>query len=445
MPENVTAPTHSKRQVASSQDVQASVYGGGGFVDYGGLAADSFDAGLKRQRDEDEYQKQIRDRETKDIDEAFGELEVPDSGVAGYDTSLDDMAREWKDEYVAAKRAYDRGEMSPAEFSAKKNELFSNADNYQKTSGILQQTIADYQTAIDEGTISDSTPPRVRDVLETLKSGSDNLRVENVNGRPTLIGITNGNQPVQVPISDIASGKNVWRFNSKADVAGATKGIYDKFSSIKISAQAADGTVTQRNPTFEELADRIGSEIDTYIGNESNVRAIASDELGLASEAYDVAPDQVKAQVKNYLTQKIKDEYYPSDTITQRKFAPQRPQRPSASASAGANARNLVDSLNASVGATLKDGRVTQATVDALQGQIGGNIASIEYDKNYFTDDEVVITTKKGEEIVASLNGGQFFEQIARAQYGDVALADTRNTIDTKPANDADPLGIGIN
>ena len=320
------------QQVASSRDVQGSPWGGGGFVDYGGAAGKAFKEGFDQQEQRAAYEKAVRDEEVKELDADFGKLIAPPSGVGGFDASAEMMAREWKADYVQLKRDYDKGIISPADFSQGKNSLFSNAKTFKDVSGILQQTVDLYSKAVDNGTVSDSTPGKTRDILDTLRKGGQSLTVQNIDGVPTLVGKTLQGMDVSTALSEIASGKNVWRFNEKFDTASALDGLYAKYEKLKVDEQMPDGTVTRRNPSFAELGTRVQEDITNLLNNESTVRAIAGDELQIDAFMYDQDPEGAKAMVANHLTQKLQNEYYPTQQIQQRGFAPQQQSNASVSA-----------------------------------------------------------------------------------------------------------------
>ena len=320
----------SVNRVQSSRDVQGSPWGGGGFVDYGGAAAESFKEGFDQQQKRAAYEKAVKDEEVRELDAAFGELQTPLSGVSGFDMSAEIMGREWKADFADLKRRYDKGEISPTEFSTGKNRLFGNAADFKNASTALQDTVKLYSEAVANGTVSDSTPGKIRDILDTLRKGGETLTVKNIDGVPTLVGKTIQGMDVSTAISDIASGKNTWRFNTKFNTGDALDKLYAKYEKLKVDEQLPDGTVTRRNPSFQELGTRVQEDITNLLNNESTVRAIAGDELGIDAFMYDKNPEEAKAMVANHLTQKLQNEYYPTQQIQQRQFQPHRPYKPNA-------------------------------------------------------------------------------------------------------------------
>lgn len=317
-------PKRKSRQVASSAEVVSSPWGGGGFVDYGGALVDAFQADQDFRAQRAQYEKRVKDEELREIDADFGKLVTQPSGAGGVDAAAETMARGWKSQYVDAKRAYDRGDMDPAQFSQIKNQLFSNAQQFNQASNNINTIVNEYATAVDEGRVSDSTPPEIRDILDTLRKGGQQLTVADVEGIPTIVGQTNLGQQVSVPISEVASGKNVWRFNEKFDSGKALEGLYSNYERLKVSAQQPDGSIVQRNPSFEELSTRIDEDINNVTNNESTVRAIAGDELGIDAFTFEEDPEGATQAVRDHLKQKLQNTYYPVQQVQQRGFAPQR-------------------------------------------------------------------------------------------------------------------------
>lgn len=331
-------PKRGSRQVQSSAEVKSSPWGGGGFVDYGGAFVDSLQAEQDFYQERKDYEKRIKDEELRELDADFGRLVAEPSGAGGVDAAAETMARGWKQQYVQAKRDYDKGLIDPAEFSQLKNNLFNNAKQFNTASQNINTLVNEYDKAVQDGTVSDSTPPEIRDILDTLRKGGESLTVSDVNGIPTIVGTTNGGQQVSVPISEIASGKNVWRFNEKFDTGSALSGLYSNYEKLKVSAQQPDGSIVQRTPSWEELGTRVSEDLDHLLNNQSTVRAIAGDEMGIDALQYEEMeeenPDLAKLLVKNHLMEKLQNSYYPTQQIAQRGFAPQRPAGGSASATA---------------------------------------------------------------------------------------------------------------
>ena len=424
------------KQVAASRDVQGSPWGGGGFVDYGGAAAESFQQSYDQQEMRQAYEKSVRDEETKELDADFGKLVSTPSGVGGFDGAAETMAREWKAEYVQIKRAYDRGEIDPSTFSQEKSRLFGNAGQFKAASKNLQTIVADYEKAVQDGTVSNSTPAEIRDVLDTLRKGGETLTVQNVDGVPTLIGKTLQGMDVSTPISEIASGKNVWRFNNKFNTGEALGQLYTKYEALKVDEQAADGTVTRRNPSYEELLPRIQEDVTNVLNNESTVRAIAGDELNIGALEFEQDPEGAKQAVADHLLQKLQTTYYPTQQIQQRSFAPQRPTQTRGASAAEIKAQQ--SAAQAQQNAQILSNALTPdgaGNYPNAQGLIGvGGITKIKPFR--FSDGFYAYVGDEKYEIYPNEPGGQ---QILANLLG---LGAVNNQPSEGASSDDDPLGI---
>ena len=268
------------------------------------------------------YKREVWDNKRKEADEQFSKLTVDPSGVTSYDASVQQMAMEWKKEAADLIRSKDQ--YDPYEYSQKLQEIEARAGQYNSASQNLQQVVADYAENIDS--ISASTPPETIDILDTLNKGGAGLSVQNVNGVPTLTGTTMGGQDVSVPISEIASGKNTFKFNNRIDAEPLLEGIVDDAFKFQ-SNRATQLGLVKTQLGFDQLRPRIESKVDGLLKNDYQVRQILADKFGYDFDDYEAmvtSGQDPKQFARQLLMEDIQDRMAPKFQADAQNFAAQQ-------------------------------------------------------------------------------------------------------------------------
>ena len=260
------------------------------------------------------YKQRVWAEKAKDVDDAYGKLTVEPTGVSSWDAAAQTMAMEWKKEYTDLYNNKDSYE--PEEYAQRLDDIRSRASNYQAANQNINKIVQDYNERKDD--ISASTPSTSIDILETLAKGGDGLTTKNINGVPTLVGTTLGGQDVSVPISDIASGKNLWRVNEQYDVSGDLTKISDDLGKFK-QKMAVNGGVTTSSIGWGQLQERAANQVDGILSNPQRAQAIAAEKFGIDYDEWQELGDEAAtARVKEGLMQEVQEQFQPyQNTISQ--------------------------------------------------------------------------------------------------------------------------------
>ena len=431
---------------------QGSNVGVGDAIDEGFAAGEKrFLDQQDRDRQEAERQRIANEREQKVFDEVYGELYVPPTGQKSYDAGVELMGREWKAEFAGLKAGKNAGDISIEEYIAGKHEILNRAKELKAGQAALGEGFEMYQKGVEENQISDSTPAKVKLFYQALEDG--NATIENIDGRPTVVGQTEDGEDIQIDMGALASGQAPLRFNQKVDVAGMTDTIAKGLEAYKSTVKGPDG-FSLANAGWDQIKERASHDVDQLLTNRSTLEAIAADEVkqvddGLGQSILlnnasikDMSDEELRDIVQPYVLEKVQREYYPTSQLdkytgltayqrgnlaNQRSKAAQKPSK-------GQGRQRLVSNLQAKLQAHVGgEGGLNEQLVESFQDQIGDNIVSIEFDSNAFTpwkNKEVVIRTKDGNKIVAD-SPEALVGQIATAKFGDEAIADTANQITT--------------
>ena len=250
---------------------------------YQGQFAAAADAGYNEAIDRHNYKQRVWAEKAKDLDDAYGKLIVEPTGQSAWDAQATNLATEWKNEFTELYNNKD--DYSPEEFTNKLADIKGRAGQFQQASNNLQKIVADYDENLDN--ISASTPPQTIDVLETLRKNTGTLAPINVNGVPTLQGVTIGGQEVSVPISEIANGKNLWRYNTKVDIQPQLDGVTQDLSKFRTEVASAGG-IDQRSIGWDQLSSRAMDKIEHITQNPKATQAIAAEQYSIDGDDWNM-------------------------------------------------------------------------------------------------------------------------------------------------------------
>ena len=270
-----------------------------------------------------EYKREVWAQKAAEADAEMGKLQVEPSGVTTWDASVENMAREWKGELGDLLK--NKENLDPNEFVAKKQEILARSADFSKASQSLQKVVADYNENLDN--ISTSTDPETLDLLNTLNKGGGTLGVSNINGVPMLAGTTLGGQEVSVPISEIASGRNAFRFNTQTDVTGGLNKISDGLGKLKRDIATRSGRTSQ-SLGWDEIKDSAASQVDGMLKGNAAVRSVLADKFGYDhddyAEMFGQDGDAAREFAKEQLMSTLETQHQPFQAATQieKQFTP---------------------------------------------------------------------------------------------------------------------------
>ena len=250
-------------------------------LSYLGSAGQAATEAANRQIRRRNYKRQVWDNKRKEADQEFGKIQIEPSGISSYDESVQNMTQEWKNEMVDIMRNKDQ--YDPATYSAKLTEIANRSRQYNTAAQNIQATVADYMENIDN--ISPSTDPEVIDLLDTLSKGGHGLSVANVNGVPTYTGTTLGGKEVSIPISEIASGNNTFRFNNIDNGQENIDAIVDDVAKFTKDRQGLFG-LERGHIGWDQVGPRVDAKVGEMLRNDHAVRSILADRFGYDFDDY---------------------------------------------------------------------------------------------------------------------------------------------------------------
>ena len=143
-----------------------------------------------------------------------------------------------------------------------------------------------------------------------------NVQIQNINGRPTLVGQVADGEPVQIDMAALANGTAGLKFNQKVDTAGLTNTIAKTLEGYKTTVATENG-LALGNVGWDLIQDRAAQDIDQVLNNASTVQAIAADELGYNQEhIVALGEEELHNRVRDYLLDKVQREYFPVANVS---------------------------------------------------------------------------------------------------------------------------------
>ncbi len=401
---------------------------------------DQYATAQKRAREGKDYRKKVRDAEVKELDEINGSLVVPPSGQSGFDNSVQNMAMGWKKSAGEAYTKFKNGELSAEEFSALKNDLKGRAGTFKAGSENLKKATAEFDQALQDGTISEATPDYIRDAYDSLRKGDGDFEMmTDEDGNDVLKGTTAGGEEVSLPINGLASGKNMLRWNQKVDLAPQKDKIVKDLDAFKKQIATASG-VSEQTLGWDQLSSRASEKVNQILQNDSTLKSVAADEYGVAGDdprwKSKAGIDEIRQEVSTGVLGDLENQLVPRQT----RFQPtstRQSARATAESQKKATSGRIQNSLHKSLDKYITGGQeLDQAAVDQVFKEIGGNnIKGIEFKPKSGgflgfgkSDATITITDGKGKKFDVPADPQSLINVALRTEFG-TAVDESQNQI----------------
>ena len=283
--------------------------------DVGRAGAEGYNSAIDRAN----YKQAVREEQAAELDEEFGNLEVPPSGYGNYDASVEQLARGWKTQFVDAKKAWKAGNLSNEDWITQKHQFQQNAKDYAAGAENLKASMANWTENRDN--ISDSTKPEIIDFYTTMEKYPDQLTVQDVDGIPTFMGETIGGKNISIPVAQLGKGSGAMRFNTKIDMTQELAPLAKELQGLKTEI-ATDNGIGIGNVDFDNpaLQTKIDFSLDQIVNNNSKLREIAAN-YGMEYDEFEEhleteGIDALKSQIKDKLKADVQRSYFPVEKTT---------------------------------------------------------------------------------------------------------------------------------
>ena len=295
-----------------------------------GEAGAAFSEGYNYTVDRFNYKQRVWQQQKRDFDEIQGKFNIDPSGLEPFDQTTRAQVNTVIDE--AFELYKNRGKMSPEEYSKQMGQLEGFADQHKLGMEAIKTMVKRFVE--DQDGVSKGSDAEVMDLYRTLANGGGNLKIEVEDGISWLRGTTDGGLDITktfdgvsdgngkgIAIKDLA-GPNAFRYLKKfnletwynANLNGGEDGtgenvdgllqdeaIFVKDGSGKFIVKRGIGAYegrTQVSPSgvplvsgvssnnVRKVRETINRRVENIMQNDSRVRALAGDRLGIDSDLF---------------------------------------------------------------------------------------------------------------------------------------------------------------
>ena len=277
------------------------------------------------------YKQRVLQQQKRDFDEIQGKFNIDPSGLEPFDQTTRAQVNTVIDE--AFELYKNRGKMSPEEYSKQMGQLEGFADQHKLGMEAIKTMVKRFVE--DQDGISKGSNAETMDLYRTLANGGGNLKIEVEDGISWLRGTTDGGLDITktfdglsdgngkgIAIKDLA-GPNAFRYLKKfnletwynANLNGGEDGTGEKVDGLlqdeAVFVKNGDGKFivkrgigayegrTQVSPSgvplvsgvdsnnVRKVRETINRRVENIMQNDSRVRALAGDRLGIDSDLFD--------------------------------------------------------------------------------------------------------------------------------------------------------------
>ena len=275
----------------------------------GAAAAEGYNIRVKR----DAYKRKAFDKAAESLEDNFSKLELEPSGFNSFDGTMQIMGKEMQKAFLDLEGM--KYNMEPSEYLSARGNILSQPKALNSAISVLKQRVADFNDNRDM--LSEGNDAETIDILDTLSKNEGSLKPEFINGVPYIKGKTAGNRNVSVPISEIANGKNDFKFLLKADINAPLTALADKYSKLKTEAEfknAQGSGLKKTTLPVSVFKDSLMSDFDQILNSNAILRSVVADYMGADYDTFEeikASGNDPKEMAKNQLYEMFEQKFDP--------------------------------------------------------------------------------------------------------------------------------------
>ena len=275
----------------------------------GAAAAEGYNIRVKR----DAYKRKAFDKAAESLEDNFSKLELEPSGFNSFDGTMQIMGKEMQKAFLDLEGM--KYNMEPSEYLSARGNILSQPKALNNAISVLKQRVADFDDNRDM--LSKGNDARTIDILDSLSKNEGSLKPEFINGVPYITGKTAGNENVSIPISEIANGKNDFKFLTKANINAPLGTLVDKYSKLKTEAEfknAQGSGLKKTTLPVSVFKDALMSDFDQILNSDAILRSVVADYMGADYDTFEeikASGNDPKEMAKNQLYEMFKQKFDP--------------------------------------------------------------------------------------------------------------------------------------
>ena len=275
----------------------------------GAAAAEGYNIRVKR----DAYKRKAFDKAAEGLEDNFSKLELQPSGFSSFDGTMRIMGKEMQKSFLDLENM--KYDLDPAQYLSTRSNILAQPKILNSAITTLKQRVADFDDNRDM--LSKGNDAKTIDILDSLSKNEGTLKPEFVDGVPYLKGKTAGGEEVSVPISEIANGKNDFKFLTKANINDPLNALVDKYSKLKTEAEfknAQGSGLKKTTLPVSVFKDSLMSDFDQILNSDAILRSVVADYMGADYDTFEeikVSGNDPKEMAKNQLYEMFVEKFDP--------------------------------------------------------------------------------------------------------------------------------------
>ena len=275
----------------------------------GAAAAEGYNIRIKKEA----YKRKAFDKAAESLQDNFSKLQIGPSGFNSFDGTMKIMGKEIQKAWLDLENM--KYDMTPAEYATTQSNIEAQPKALNIAVSTLKQRVADFDENRDM--LSKGNDATTIDILDSLSKNEGTLKPEFVNGVPYLKGKTAGGEEVSVPISEIANGKNDFKFLTKANINAPLTALVDKYSKLKTDAEfknAQGSGLKKTTLPVSVFKNSLMSDFDQILNSDAILRSVVADYMGADYDTFEeikASGNDPKEMAKNQLYEMFKQKFDP--------------------------------------------------------------------------------------------------------------------------------------
>ena len=275
----------------------------------GAAAAEGYNIRVKR----DAYKRKAFDKAAEGLEDNFSKLQLEPSGFNSFDGTMQIMGKEMQKAFLDLEGM--KYNMEPSEYLSARGNILSQPKALNNAISVLKQRVADFDDNRDM--LSKGNKAKTIDILDSLSKNEGSLKPEFINGVPYITGKTAGDEDVSVPISEIANGKNDFKFLIKTNINAPLTALVDKYNKLKTEAEfknAQGSGLKKTTLPVSVFKDALMSDFDQILNSDAILRSVVADYMGADYDTFEeikASGNDPKEMAKNQLYEMFKQKFDP--------------------------------------------------------------------------------------------------------------------------------------
>lgn len=239
-----------------------------------GAFAEGYNLRIKRRS----YARKSFDKAQKGLEDVFSQLQVESSSVDSIDAATDIMGQQAKKAFLELEK--NKYNMEPGEYTAAKQSILSQPKLIGQSMAVLKKRIDDFTE--NRHLLSKGNNPETLDLLDSLSKNEGTIQPVMRDGKAYLVGKTGSGSDIDIPLSEIANGRNDFKFLTRFDPNETLTNMVNKYGKLKKDAEFRTATgagIESKTLPIDVFEKDVKSDINKMLADDNILRSVVADYL----------------------------------------------------------------------------------------------------------------------------------------------------------------------